>query len=107
MRAAIADYVSACTARRRVDHVAVTSAGVNALMLAAQLVVGPGDRVVAVTPLWPNLVEIPKILGAHVETVALDFGADGWALDVDQLLAALTPGTRLLISTRRTIRPAG
>ena len=36
----------------------------------------PGDRVVAVTPLWPNLVEIPKILGADVECVALRFGRD-------------------------------
>ncbi len=79
------------------DHVAVTSAGVNALMLATQLVAGPGDRVVAVTPLWPNLVEMPKILGATVETVALRYGDQGWALDLDQLLAALTPGTRMLL----------
>ena len=78
------------------DQVAVTSAGVNALMLAAQLVVGPGDRAVAVTPLWPNVVEIPKILGARIETVSLDYGPQGWTLDVDKLLAALTPGTRLL-----------
>jgi len=53
--------------------------------------------VVAVTPLWPNLVEIPKILGATVETVALDYGANGWALDLDRLLAALTPDTKLLM----------
>jgi aspartate/methionine/tyrosine aminotransferase len=66
-------------------------------MLAAQLVVGAGDRVVAVTPLWPNLVEIPKILGAHVETVALDYGERGWQLDVEQLLAALTPNTKMLL----------
>lgn len=78
-------------------HVAVTSAGVNALMLATQLVAGPGDRVVAVTPLWPNLVEMPKILGAQVETVALRYGEQGWALDLDRLLAALTPGTRMLL----------
>lgn len=78
-------------------NIAVTSAGVNALMLAAQLVVGAGDRVVAVTPLWPNLVEIPKILGATVETVSLDYGARGWTLDVDRLLAALTPSTRMLM----------
>ncbi|MNS57210.1 Aspartate aminotransferase [compost metagenome] len=80
-----------------VGNVAVTSAGVNALMLAAQLVTGPGDRVVAVTPLWPNLVEIPRILGATVETVTLDYGPHGWALDVDKLLAALTPGTRAVM----------
>jgi aspartate/methionine/tyrosine aminotransferase len=62
-------------------------------MLLSQLIINPGDRVVAVTPLWPNLVEIPKILGAEVVKVPLRFGAT-WELDVQQLLDALTPGTR-------------
>jgi len=97
LREALAGYVSALHGATAADNVAVTSAGVNALMLAAQLVAGPGDRAVAVTPLWPNLVEIPKILGAEVETVSLDYGAHGWTLDLDKLLAALTPGTRLLM----------
>jgi len=97
LRAALAGYVSSLHGPTSVDHVAVTSAGVNALMLAAQLIVGAGDRVVAVTPLWPNLVEIPKILGAQVETVALDYGAQGWTLDLERLLAALTPATKLLL----------
>ncbi|CAB3747046.1 aspartate aminotransferase [Burkholderia paludis] len=66
-------------------------------MLAAQLLVGPGERVVAVTPLWPNLVEIPKILGARVECVPLAYGDAGWQLDVGRLLAALTPDTRVLL----------
>ncbi|NMM01043.1 pyridoxal phosphate-dependent aminotransferase [Paraburkholderia sp. RP-4-7] len=97
LRAALAGYVSGLHGTTSPDHIAVTSAGVNALMLAAQLVVGAGDRVVAVTPLWPNLVEIPKILGAHVETVALGYGERGWQLDVEQLLAALTPDTKMLL----------
>ncbi|EDZ97305.1 aminotransferase class I and II [Burkholderia sp. H160] len=97
LRAALAGYVSALHGATSHEHVAVTSAGVNALMLAAQLVVGAGDRVVAVTPLWPNLVEIPKILGAHVETVALGYGERGWQLDVGRLLAALTPDTKMLM----------
>ncbi|AXF14653.1 pyridoxal phosphate-dependent aminotransferase [Paraburkholderia caledonica] len=97
LRSALANYVSELHGETTPDHIAVTSAGVNALMLAAQLVVGAGDRVVAVTPLWPNLVEIPKILGAHVETVSLDYGEHGWQLDVEQLLAALTPDTRMLL----------
>ncbi|MFM0469533.1 pyridoxal phosphate-dependent aminotransferase [Paraburkholderia strydomiana] len=97
LRSALADYVSELHGKTTPDHIAVTSAGVNALMLATQLVVGAGDRVVAVTPLWPNLVEIPKILGAHVETVSLDYGEHGWQLDVEQLLAALTPDTRMLL----------
>lgn len=80
------------------DNIAVTSSGVNALSLAAQALVDPGDRVVCVTPLWPNLVEIPKILSANVECLALRFdAARGWYLDLDQLLAALTPSTRVLM----------
>ncbi len=79
------------------SRIAVTSAGVNALMLAAQLLLEPGDRVVTVVPLWPNLQEIPKILGAQVETVALAFSPSGWTLDVGKLLEKLTPGTRALI----------
>ncbi|WP_176057998.1 pyridoxal phosphate-dependent aminotransferase [Paraburkholderia sp. BCC1876] len=97
LRAALAEYVGELHGPTSADHIAVTSAGVNALMLAAQLVVGAGDRVVAVTPLWPNLVEIPKILGAQVETVALGYGEHGWQLDMAQLLAALTPDTKMLL----------
>lgn len=97
LRESLAHYVSELHGATPVDNLAVTSAGVNALMLAAQLVVGAGDRVVAVTPLWPNLVEIPKILGATVETVSLSYGEHGWTLDLDRLLAALTPDTRLLM----------
>ncbi|WP_395065975.1 pyridoxal phosphate-dependent aminotransferase [Paraburkholderia silvatlantica] len=97
LRESLARYVSELHGATAVDNLAVTSAGVNALMLAAQLVVGAGDRVVAVTPLWPNLVEIPKILGATVETVSLGYGERGWTLDLDRLLAALTPATRLLM----------
>jgi len=69
----------------------------SALMLTVEALLSPGDRVVIVTPLWPNLVEIPKVLSAHVTCVPLVFGADGWTLDLERLLAALTPGTRAVM----------
>jgi aspartate/methionine/tyrosine aminotransferase len=96
LREALAQYVSRLHRPASADEIAVTSAGVNALMLASQLLVEPGDRVVEVVPLWPNLVEIPKILGARVDTVALEFSPEGWFLDVGKLLKALKPGTRAL-----------
>jgi aspartate/methionine/tyrosine aminotransferase len=96
LREALAAYVSRLHRPADVERIAVTNSGMSALMLATQAIVGPGDRVVEVTPLWPNLVEIPKILGASVECVPLAFGARGWTLDLDRLLAALTPGTRAL-----------
>ena len=94
LREAIAAYVTRLHRPTGIDGIAVTNSGMSALMVATQALVGPGDRVVEVTPLWPNLVEIPKILGAQVQCVALRFTPDGWQLDLDQLLAALTPGTR-------------
>jgi len=75
------------------DQIAVASSGVSALMLASQLLLDPGDRAVEVVPLWPNLQEIPRILGAQTITVPLRFGEE-WTLDLDQLLDALTPRTR-------------
>jgi aspartate/methionine/tyrosine aminotransferase len=96
LRDALAAYVSRLHRKTAPDSVVVTSAGVNALMLASQLLVDPGDRVVAVVPLWPNLLEIPKILGATVSTVPLAFSTDGWKLDLDRLIGALKPGTRAL-----------
>lgn len=94
LREAIAAYIARLHAPTVADEIAVTSSGLSALQLAAQALVGAGDRVVEVTPLWPNLVEIPKILGAHVECVPLVFSPQGWRLDLDRLLSALTPDTK-------------
>ena len=96
LREALAAYVTRLHRKTGPNQIAVTSAGVNALMLASQLLVDPGDHVVEVVPLWPNLQEIPRILGASVATVPLDFAPTGWTLDLKKLLAALKPGTRAL-----------
>ena len=79
-----------------IERLGITSAGVNALMLVSQAVVSPGDKVVVTTPAWPNIVEIPRILSARLETVALDRAQGLWRLDLDKLMAALTPDTRAL-----------
>ena len=96
LREALAAYATRLHRPTEVDNISVTSSGVSALMLATQLIVGPGDSVVEVTPLWPNLVEMPKILGARVTTVPLDFSREGWKLDLAKLLEALKPDTRAL-----------
>jgi aspartate/methionine/tyrosine aminotransferase len=78
------------------ERLAITSSGVNALMLVSQAVVSPGDKVVVTTPAWPNIVEIPRILSARLETVALDPAQGRWRLDLDKLMDALTPDTKAL-----------
>lgn len=98
LRRSIAAYVArlhapACKVTE--DNITVTSAGMSALMLSYQALVGPGDRAVIVTPVWPNLVEIPRILGADAVTFPLDYTPAGWRLDLQRLLDTLTPDTRL------------
>lgn len=101
LRAAVAAYTSRLHGARGAvgaDRIAMTSGGVNALMVAMQALVDAGDRVVVVTPVWPNLTAQPRILGADLHCVALAPDADGaWRLDLPALLAAITPGTRLLV----------
>lgn len=98
LREAIATYLSGLHERPvAAERVAAVGSGVSALMIASQLVLSPGDRVVAVTPLWPNVVEIPKILGANVARVPLTIANGKWSLDLDRLIEALAPDTRLLI----------
>ena len=79
-----------------VDRLAVTSSGVSALMIVAEALLSPGDRVVVVDPVWPNVAEIPKIMGARVATVPIRAAGARFALDLDRLLDALTPDTRAL-----------
>jgi aspartate/methionine/tyrosine aminotransferase len=97
LREAIAGYVTRRHRPVASGNVAVTSSGVSALMLTVEALVNPGDRVVCVTPLWPNLTEIPKILGAEVVRVGLQFGEEGWTLDAERLLSTLVPGTRAVM----------
>ena len=97
LREAIGGYVSRLHRPLAPDRIAVTASGMSALMLTMEALIDPADRVVCVTPLWPNLTEIPKILGANVARVALAFGRGGWTLDVERLLAALTPATRAVM----------
>jgi aspartate/methionine/tyrosine aminotransferase len=80
------------------ERIAVTSSGVNALMLATQLLAGAGDEVVAVVPVWPNLTQQPTMMGARVRRVALAPDAAGvWRLDVQSLIEAITPQTKVVL----------
>jgi aspartate aminotransferase len=98
LRQAIASYLAELHGKPTpADRIAVTSSGDSALMLASQLLLSPGDRVVAVTPLWPNAVEIPKVVSAQVVCVSLEVQRGRWVLPLQKLLDALTPGTRMLL----------
>jgi aspartate/methionine/tyrosine aminotransferase len=97
LRQGIAAYASRLHGAIEAERIAVTSSGVTALMIAMQMLAGAGDEVVAVVPVWPNLTAQPAILGARVTRVALRPREGAWGLDLDELLARVTPDTRVLL----------
>jgi aspartate/methionine/tyrosine aminotransferase len=97
LREALATYMTGLHATPfAMDNIAVTSSGMSALMLTTQALASAGHRVVVVTPVWPNLVEIPRILGAQAVTFALENVGSKWTLDLQRLLDTLTPDTRMV-----------
>jgi aspartate/methionine/tyrosine aminotransferase len=98
LRDAVAQYASGLHGKIDVERIAITAGGVNALMLSCQTLIDAGDEVVAVTPVWPNLTAQPLIMGAKLRCLSLAPNAQGaWQLDMQQLLDAITPRTKLLV----------
>ena len=67
----------------------------NALMLVAQTLIDPGDNLVIVAPVWPNIAAAVTIMGGEPRLVALEPRPDGgWRLDLERLFAACDARTR-------------
>lgn len=98
LREALSAYLSRLHQRRfSMNQVSCTSSGVSALMVVMQALLDPGDRVVAITPVWPNLTEMPRVLGAHIVRCPVFAGPGGWRWDIEQFLSMVTPDTRLVL----------
>jgi aspartate/methionine/tyrosine aminotransferase len=97
LRAALADYMQMLWGVRVADdRIAVTSSGMNAVMLAAQALVEPGDNVVMVAPSWPNIARAVEIMGGEVRMAPLSAGNEGWRLDLDALFARCDGRTKAI-----------
>ena len=98
LREALRAYTAGLHGDPGPDRIVVTSSGVTALMTAMQLLIDPGDEVVVVAPVWPNLPAQPEILGARVARVPLAPDSSGiWRLDLQRLISAVTPSTGVLL----------
>ncbi|AQZ61512.1 Aspartate aminotransferase [[Actinomadura] parvosata subsp. kistnae] len=76
------------------DDVICFAGAEEALYLAMQVLLGPGDHAVVITPNYQAAETVPLSL-CEVTGVALDPGRD-WALDLDAVAAALRPTTRVV-----------
>jgi aspartate/methionine/tyrosine aminotransferase len=96
LRETIAGYLGRLYGRGiGAERVAVTSSGMTALMLVAQMLIDPGDNFVIVAPIWPNIAAAVTIMGGEPRLVSLDPApGGGWRLDPEKLFAACDSRTR-------------
>ena len=80
-----------------VDRLTVTTGGMQAILLCCQILLDPGDNIVIVSPIWPNITSATKLMRGEPKYVALDRKPDGgWKLDLDKLFATVDERTRAI-----------
>lgn len=79
------------------ERIFVTSSGSTAMHLSLAALVDKGDEVVAVTPIWKNLIGAIELTQATTKQVSLDYIDDEWRLDLDKLFDAVTEKTKVML----------
>ena len=76
----------------------VTPSGTAAMHIALTMLLEPGDDIVAITPIWKNLISAVELTGATSTNVSLTLDKNGkWKLDLDKLFDSVTPRTRAIL----------
>ncbi len=80
------------------NRIFATSSGTTAMHLALTSVLDEGDEVVAVTPIWKNLLGAIELTQAKTVQVPLEHvEGQGWQLDMDKLFDAVTARTKVML----------
>jgi aspartate/methionine/tyrosine aminotransferase len=78
------------------DDVLVFSGAEEAIFCLLNVLLGPGDHAIVTWPGYQSLHEVARAAGADVTLHELH-ESDGWALDVERLVAAIRPSTRAVV----------
>src|SRR5215813_9736142 len=79
------------------DRISVTTGGMQAILLSCQLLLDPGDNIVIVSPIWPNITSATRLMRGEPRYVALDRKPDGgWTLDLQKVFDAVDGHTRAI-----------
>ncbi len=78
------------------ERVTLTNSGMMAIALAMQMLVGPGDEVVVVGPVWPNIYSAIAVNEGEARHATIRLTEAGWHLDLEELFAAVTERTKAI-----------
>ena len=78
------------------DRVTVTNSGMMAITIVMQALLNPGDEVVVVGPVWPNIysaISINRGIATHASITLHD---NAWKLDLKDVFAAISKSTKAI-----------
>ena len=79
------------------ERITLTTGGMQAILLCCQLLLDPGDNIVIVSPIWPNITSATKLMRGEPKYVALDRQKDGsFKLDLQKVFDAVDDKTRAI-----------
>ncbi len=80
------------------NHIFATGSGTTAMHLALTAVLDEGDEIIAVTPIWKNLLGAIELTQAVTVQVPLEYKENqGWDLDINKLFDAVTFKTKAML----------
>lgn len=79
------------------SRIFATSSGTTAMHLALTAILNEGDEVVAITPIWKNLLGAVELTQSKTVQVPLEHGDTGWALDLEKVFDAVTSRTKAIL----------
>lgn len=99
LRTALRDYYKRIYDADIGEHrLYVTQSGSTAMSIALSSLLDKGDEVVAVTPIWKNLLGAIELMQADTVEVNMDCDPQGkWTLDLDKLFDSCTENTRVIL----------
>jgi len=79
------------------ERIFATSSGSTAMHVSLAALLDKGDEVVAITPIWKNLLGAIELTQAKTVQMPLDNVDNEWTLDLEKLFAACTERTKVIL----------
>ena len=99
LRQAVADYLQRHFAVAvGAERIIIVASGMQGIVETMQAVAGPGDEVVVISPVWPNIYAAIQMQEATAKSVILQADTDNncWRLDLDQLFDSCNSKTKAI-----------
>lgn len=83
------------------SRIMVTSAGMNALMITSEAIINPNDKVICITPVWPNFMRCIEIMGGNLIEIPLIHSREEnkWELNLEEIMKHIKDAKAIYINT--------